>query len=363
MEQKFTLDKIVRYVGIAAIVVAVFFAVRYLRGVLLPFLLAWFLAYLLYPIVHFVQYRLHVRVRAVATILTLLFVVAVVAGIVWLIVPPMVVQFEKLGALLANYAEQKHYRESIVPVVQQFLRDHEEHIRSYFEAGGMNVALTKLSSHLLSLVGYTVDAVVSVVAAGITVMYMFFILQDYEYLATNWVRLFPQKSRPFWRGVMSDVEKALNSYIRGQGLVALCMGIMFCVGFTIIDFPMAIGLGILIGILDLVPYLHAIALIPTALLAMLKAADTGQNFWIIFGSALLVFVVVQLITDFVSVPKIMGHVMGLNPAVLLLALSVWGTLLGFIGLILALPLTTLLFVYWQRYVTKDTSRPAADSDG
>ena len=136
-------------------------------------------------------------------------------------------------------------------------------------------------------------------------------------------------------------------------MVSLCMGIMFCIGFTIIGFPMAIGLGILIGIMDLVPYLHTFALIPTAFLAMLKAADTGQNFWIVFGLAFLVFCVVQILTDMVVTPKIMGKAMGLNPAILLLSLSVWGALLGFLGLIVALPLTTLLIAYWQRYVTRE----------
>ena len=67
------------------------------------------------------------------------------------------------------------------------------------------------------------------------------------------------------------------------------------------------------------------------------------------------FLVVQLITDMILTPKIMGKAMGLNPAVLLLSLSVWGALLGFIGLIIALPLTTLLIAYYQRYVTKETA--------
>ena len=182
---------------------------------------------------------------------------------------------------------------------------------------------------------------------------MFFILLDYETLTANWVRIFPKKNRPFWQALMNDVKRELNNYIRGQGMVALCMGIMFCIGFTIIGFPMAIGLGILIGILDLVPYLHTFALIPTAFLAMLKAADTGQSFWLIFGLAFLVFCVVQVITDMVVTPKIMGKAMGLNPAILLLSLSVWGALLGFLGLIVALPLTTLLIAYWQRYVTRE----------
>ena len=206
---------------------------------------------------------------------------------------------------------------------------------------------------LFTVLGKTASVVVSIIASFITLLYTFFILLDYENLTENWVKVFPRKYRPFWQDLMKDVQRELNNYIRGQGLVALCMGIMFCIGFTIVGFPMAIGLGILIGILDLVPYLHTFALIPTALLALLKAADTGQNFWFVFGVAVLIFIIVQVITDMVVTPRVMGKAMGLNPVVLLLSLSVWGALLGFIGLIVALPLTTLLIAYWQRYVTRE----------
>ena len=125
---------------------------------------------------------------------------------------------------------------------------------------------------------------------------------------------------------------------------------------------MAIGLGILIGILDMVPYLHTFALIPTAFLALLKAADTGQNFWVIFGLAMLGFAIVQVITDMFTTPKIMGAAMGLNPAVLLLSLSIWGALLGFLGLIIALPATTLLIAYYQRYITKESDEITAKTE-
>ena len=206
---------------------------------------------------------------------------------------------------------------------------------------------------VFSVLGHTASIVISIVASLITLLYMFFILLDYEYLTDNWIKIFPKKVRPFWSELMQDVERELNNYIRGQSLVALTMGILFCIGFTIIDFPMAIGLGILIGILDLVPYLHTFALVPTVFLALLKAADTGQNFWVILAMAVAVFIIVQVIIDMIVTPKIMGKAMGLNPAILLLSLSVWGALLGFIGLIIALPLTTLIIAYWQRYVTRE----------
>lgn len=151
------------------------------------------------------------------------------------------------------------------------------------------------------------------------------------------MKIFPKKNRPFWRELMADAERELNNYIRGQGTVSLIMAVMFFIGFTIIGFPMAIGLAILIGLMNMVPYLHGFALIPAAFLSMLKATETGESFWAIFGMVVLVFCVVQVISDSIVVPKVLGKAMRLNPAILLLSLSVWGALLGFIGLIIALP--------------------------
>jgi len=153
--------------------------------------------------------------------------------------------------------------------------------------------------------------------------------------------------------MLSDVEQGMNGYFRGQSVIALCVGIMFAIGFAIIDFPLAIPLGLFIGFLNLVPYLQTIGFIPTIMLALLKSFETGQSFWSIFLAALVVFAVVQAIQDWILTPRIMGHVMGLNGAVILLSLSVWGTLLGLIGLIIALPLTTLIFSYYKRYVLKE----------
>ena len=353
LEKEITFDRFVRILGIVLLVGGVLYTMNFLSSVLLPFFVAWLLAYLMYPIVKFVQYKLHVPTRALSIIVALVFVLAVIGGVFYLIIPPMIDQFEKLGDIVMQYVKQGTNGESFQAVVQQWLHDNRQAIEQVFKRKDVSDAIKSAMPKLFSVLGQTANVILSIVASLITLLYMFFILLDYETLTANWVRIFPKKNRPFWSALMKDVERELNNYIRGQGLVALCMGIMFCIGFTIIGFPMAIGLGILIGIMDLVPYLHTFALIPTAFLAMLKAADTGQNFWLVFGLAFLVFCVVQVITDMIVTPKIMGKAMGLNPAILLLSLSVWGALLGFLGLIVALPLTTLIIAYWQRYVTKE----------
>ena len=94
LEQKITFDKFIRWSLIAACVFVVLLTVNYLSQVLLPFFIAWFFAYLLYPAVKFVQDKLHVKVRAIAIIITMIVVIAVIGGIVYLIIPPMIEQFQ-----------------------------------------------------------------------------------------------------------------------------------------------------------------------------------------------------------------------------------------------------------------------------
>jgi len=353
MSKEITFDKFIRWAGIVTLVIAVLYITNYLSEVLLPFFIAWFFAYLLYPVVKFIENKLHVKVRAISILLAMGAAIAIVGGVIWLIIPPMIDQFDKLGEVLTRWVHQTTHTNNLTMLIKEWLQDNQTTIERFLKSKDFSDALKTTMPKVFSVVSQTATVLMSIVASMITLLYMFFILLDYETLTANWVRIFPKKNRPFWSALMKDVERELNNYIRGQGMVALCMGIMFCIGFTIIGFPMAIGLGILIGIMDLVPYLHTFALIPTAFLAMLKAADTGQNFWVVFGLAVLVFCVVQVITDMVVTPKIMGKAMGLNPAILLLSLSIWGALLGFIGLIVALPLTTLLIAYWQRYVTRE----------
>jgi len=352
-DKTITFDTFVRWLGYGILVLGIVFLINYLGSVLLPFAVAWLIAYLLYPVVKFVQYKLHVPSRVLSIVVTLIIVIGVMTGIGWLIIPPMLEQFQKLGDLASTYISNAAHISNIPQAISQWTNTHQHELEEYLMSENFSDSLQKALPQMFDMVGHTASIIISVIASLITLLYMFFILMDYEYLTENWIKIFPKKSRPFWSELAKDAERELNNYIRGQGMVAFIMGVLFCIGFTIIDFPMAIGLGILIGILDLVPYLHTFALIPTALLALLKAADTGQNFWIIFAMAVAVFAVVQVIIDLIVTPYIMGKAMRLNPAILLLSLSVWGALLGFIGLIIALPATTLLIAYYQRYITRE----------
>ncbi|MDE6270721.1 MAG: AI-2E family transporter, partial [Muribaculaceae bacterium] len=147
------------------------------------------------------------------------------------------------------------------------------------------------------------------------------------------------------------VKESMNHYFRGQALVAFLVGILFSIGFSIVGLPLAIVLGLFIGLLNMVPYLQLISIIPTSLLCLVYSIDGNVDFWPVWWECMAVYIVVQCIQDLVLTPRIMGKAMGLNPALILLSISIWGTLLGFIGLIIALPLTTLLLAYYDRYIS------------
>ena len=216
---------------------------------------------------------------------------------------------------------------------------------------------------LWALLSESVNLLFSFFTFFIILLYIVFILLDYESISEGWTHLIPQKYRPFVVELLNDVKDGMNKYFRGQAFVALCVGILFSIGFLIIDFPLAIGLGLFIGALNMVPYLQIIGFVPTIILAILKASDTGGNFWIIIASATAVFAVVQAIQDGIIVPRVMGKITGLNPAIILLSLSIWGSLMGMLGMIIALPLTTLMISYYQRFIiNKENFRSIEPTD-
>ncbi len=348
-----TFDRLARWGIIALAIVMSLVIVDYLSAVLLPFFIAWLLAYLLYPLVKFIQYRMHIRIRALSILLAMLFCIAVLCGVFMFIIPPMIEQFGRFTSLVTRYMHNVTNINNIPEAIRLWLSENNGEIERFLHSDDFAKTIKEAMPRLFSMVGKTMSVLLSIVASCITLLYMFFILLDYENLTQKWIKIFPPSVRPFWQELMGDVEVALNNYIRGQGTVSFIMGVLFCIGFTIIGFPMAIGLGIMIGVMNMVPYLHTFALIPAALLAAMKSADTGESFWGIMAMVLAVFIIVQIISDAIVTPKVMGHRMGLNPAVLLLSLSVWGALLGFIGLIIALPATTIIIAYWKRYVTHD----------
>lgn len=350
-QNEITVGRFLRIVLVAIVLVAAYFVVNSLSGVLLPFAIAWLLAYMLNPLVNFVQEKMRVKYRALAIVISILVVGAVLYGLFMLVVPSIFRELYTLKDITVAFLGRNINDGSIPAPIMDFFREistqygFAELLQSSGDAGLISILAERLQVLLLG----TVDIMGQVLTICLIMLYLFFILFDFERVSKGWQPYVPKK----WRGVVSklwsDLVYGMNQYFRGQALVAFCVGVLFSIGFLIIDFPAAIAFGMFIGLLNLVPYLQAVAVLPMALLAMLKAASAGAGFWPVMLGALAVMMVVQVIQDMFLVPKIMGKRMNLHPAVILLSLSIWGHLLGVLGMIVALPMTTLLLAYLRRY--------------
>ena len=353
MEHKqITFDSFVRGALLVLACVGVYLLLDRLSGVLLPFFLAWLIAYLLFPLVKFFQYRCKMRFRVLAIVCALLTVNIVVFGVFWLMIPPIIEETLRVKDMLIDYVTQGGNMKNIPDQIEDFVKEHlsAEDIKAIVTQEGFINTLKEATPKVWDVLMKSVNALSGLVTVAMVLIYTVFILIDYEKFTQGWPELLPYRYRNMVVKLVADIEEGMNKYFRGQGVVAFCVGVLFSIGFLIIDFPMAIGLGMFIGLLNMVPYLQLIGFIPAILLAVVKAADTGQNFWLIMLGVLIVFAVVQIIQDTILTPRIMGHVMGLNPAIILLSLSIWGSLLGILGMVIALPMTTLLITYYQRYV-------------
>ena len=350
-----TFDRFVRGLLIVLGFVGAYYLLNVLSGVLWPFFVAWLLAYLMYPLVIFLEKKCRLRFRILSILVAMVLVCSLIAGLLVFIVPPAIRQIGHLSDDLFLYATTYFAGTDIPKIVLDLTHNFDRNtIIQLFQNNEVMDAVRTALHQSWGVVSGTMNVVWYVVDFLMGLLYLIFLLVDYENINKNWILIVPHGYRDKAWHLASDMKREMNLYFRGQATVASLVGILFSIGFLIIDFPMAIALGMFIGLLNMVPYAQAIGFIPTVILALLKSNDSGQSFWLIIAMAIVVFCVVQAIQDLFLVPKIMGKTMGLKPAIILLSLSVWGTLLGVIGFVIALPLTTLGWAYYRRYVLKET---------
>ena len=355
LEKKITFDGFIRGLMVLLGIVCFVLLINYLSSVLVPFFVAWFIAYLIYPVVKFFQDKLHLHYRLLSIIVTLGLIIGIIYAFCAFTFPQVSTEIDHFKVSAMKFIQNGSDNKSISPTIENFIHKQVKDLNweTFVTQKDIIQAIKDSVPKVWNVVYQTANVVITVISSCIAILYLFFILYDYEKLSRGVMKMFPQKNRKFFQTLTSDLKHGMNSYFRGQAIIALCVGILFSIGFIIINFPLAIPLGLLIGALSFIPYLHVLGLIPALILSLLKAADTGQNFWVVLAGALAVFLIVQIIEDTILTPRIMGGAMGLPPFLILLTLSVWGYLLGIIGMIIALPITTLIISYYRRYITKD----------
>jgi predicted PurR-regulated permease PerM len=359
-DRSFTFGRVLQLALFAGLIWGLVLLLDYLSDVLLPFVIGLVVAYFLDPVTNRVQHV--IKQRVLAALFTLVSITLAVSLVVWFMVPMVGNELAQMGRTVSKMAAntelaqaaKEHLPENVWEEVNEILK--RDDVKRYLTSDGAVQMAKDTAKNLLpgawGVLSGAANVLTFITGILVIMLYVVFLLIDYHNMAARWRDYLPPSMRDDVSGFVEEFIQATNRYFRSQALVACCVAVLFAIGFSIISLPLAILMGIFIGLLNMVPYLQTVGTIPCLLLAGLKALEQGDNFLGALGLVLLVFGVVQLIQETVLVSRFQGEAMGLSPAIILLSISVWGKLLGFLGLILALPLTCLGLAYYRRYLWK-----------
>lgn len=408
-DTRYTFDRVVRMVLGAVGFTIVLLLLRYLSDVLLPFAAAVILAYLLNPLVTVFERK--TKRRGLAVAITLVVLGTVGLGVLVLLIPLTLGQVDRFQEDLAKLRDdmgssvhQESSTETSSPIVADKIKstigwtelkegwveyrrdagtrsraerladfrkklsgtyigkslDEAVHYMRSDEFRGLLVGLAKkLVVGGWTVVAFALNLILGLTGLIIVLLYLVFLLLDFPEYSRTWTSFLPPHYREATVDFLTQFNDAMRRYFRGQTVVALCTGVLFALGFSIIGLPMAVPFGLFIGLLSMVPYLAVVATVPAMLLAGLRAVEGDAGF---LGSVLLtlmVFAVVQVIQDTLITPRVMGRATGLRPIAILLGVFIWGKLLGFMGLLLSIPLTCLGIAYYRRYILMHVPTTAA----
>lgn len=346
-----TFDQVIRTIVAVIAIAILIWLVNYLKNVLLPFCVACLIAYVLEPLVVIQQNKLRLKRRIIPVFLTLIEAIIVVGGLMCVIIPLSINEIDQLDALIKS--STGHSTPFLPPEVQEYLTRNLniESIRQYLNPQ----QLSDLFSKGTSVLSGVMEVVMHMVEWLLTFIYVIFVMLDYTQLMRGFHKIVPPRYRAKVYPIFDDIKESMSRYFRSQAVIAACAALFYCIGFSIAGLPLAIVMGIMVGILYMIPYVQYVTIIPVAILCYLDSMTGATGFWSEFGRCIAVYVVSQCVCDYVLTPKIMGKSLGLNPAIILLSLSVWGALLGIIGMIIALPVTSLLIAYYKQYVLVDAT--------
>jgi predicted PurR-regulated permease PerM len=344
-----------RYWGVAALVFAV--VLWFLGDVLLPFVIGSAIAYFIDPVADRLERAGLSRVAATALITVMALLVAVVMAL--LVIPTLISQLIDL-----------------VNIAPQLMRDLQAFITRQFpsilvEGSTARETLNTIGEAIkergpqviegvLGSVGSVLNIVILLVVVPVVSVYM---LLDWDRMIARIDDLLPREHAPVIRRLAGDIDKTLASFIRGMGTVSLILGTYYAVALMAVGLQFGLVVGFIAGLVTFIPYLGAMI---GGSLAIGLALFQFWGDWASIGLVALVFVIGQVVEGNFLTPKLVGSSVGLHPVWLLLALSVFGALFGFVGMLVAVPVAAALGVITRfavdQYLDSRLYRGAEDLD-
>jgi predicted PurR-regulated permease PerM len=325
----------------------------FFSGVLWPLAVAGVLALILRPLVEIVARRLKLR-RLTSVVLLYGIFVLLAGGALILFLPPLIDQLINFIGYVPTLWEKAydyvtlHYPQWIALVQHQLDNPSVRKIVDAIAAESKTI-FTHAVPSVRAAFGGMLGVVGFITHIAIIPVYLFFFLLMRGEPTRNLGRHLPFL-RPHVRDdvvfLASEFVSIIESFFRGQLLIALCMGVLFALGFSIVGLKFGLFIGLALGLLNIVPYLGTILGLAIALpLAFFQSPDGG---WKMVGLVLIVKAIVQCVESWILTPKIMGHQTGLHPVAIIVAVFFWGTAFGgVLGMLLAVPLTAFFVTVWR----------------
>ncbi|WP_439523089.1 AI-2E family transporter [Marivita sp.] len=346
----------VKYWGIAAVAFAV--VLWFLGDVLLPFVLGGAIAYFLDPVADRLERMGCSRVAATA-IITVIGMVAFVLLLLW-VIPSLVNQaldlFDVAPTLFANLRDFLIARFPDIMDTESPLRQSLVSIGETIQSRGGELLNTVLSSAAGIINIVMLFVIVPVVAV--------YLLLDWDNMVARIDEMLPRDHAPTIRKLAADIDRTLASFIRGMGTVCIILGTYYAVALMLIGLQFGLVVGFVAGLVTFIPYLGALI---GGALAIGLALFQFWGDWLSIGLVAGVFVLGQVIEGNVLTPKLVGSSVGLHPVWLIFALSIFGTLFGFVGMLVAVPVAAALGVIARfaanQYLQSRLYRGLSDQDG
>lgn len=328
--------KAAMYALITALAVSVF--VYSISDILAPFIIAMIFGYLLFPLVKRLQKLKLSRGISAALVLAL--------GLVFLIFIALTIfplLFQQINILItmakSHQTHAKHAIDDLLNQIRMLNPEVSHKIQGYISSFSTKI-LEFISGILSSLVdsGMAVASVISL--TFITPIVLFYALKEWDHIIQNLDNLIPRKIRPKFNKLFSEINTTLEGYVRGQTYVCLIMGSYYATGFTILGLNSGIVLGLICGLMTFIPYAGAVFGCTLCALVAFTQFQTAFHSMLVLG----IFFIGQFIEGNFIVPKLVGASVNLHPVWIIFGLLCGGTLFGFVGILIALPLTAIVSV-------------------
>ena len=323
----------IKYWGATA--VAVLVVLWFLGDVLLPFVLGGAIAYFLDPVADRLE-RMGLS-RTVATTLITFAGIFIFVLMALLVIPTLIQQSLKLFQVAPEYA-----RNITTFLTERFpsLLDEASTLRQSITSVGETIQSrgVQLLETALSSAASLINMVILLIVVPVVAVYL---LLDWDRLVTRVDTLLPRDHAPTIRRLASEADATLASFIRGMGTVCLILGSYYAVALMLVGLQFGLVVGFIAGLVTFIPYLGALV---GGMLAIGLALFQFWGDWVSLGLVAGIFVVGQVIEGNYLTPKLVGSSVGLHPVWLILALSVFGTLFGFVGMLVAVPVAAVLGV-------------------